>query len=114
MQTIYFLWALLPLVLLLIAIHAGYKKVMKIPRREDGWDYFIQFLFCSAILVMSIFFDIYVFEILVQSYWGSYLHVQVYRWLIYPLLLTSAVWLQRLTSDKPERCKPKTQYIFRP
>lgn len=84
----YFLWAILPLILLVMAIWAWLKPILKVYGKEDGKRYFMMFLFCAFIMWLSIMIDqTEMFKELIPKLSFGFLEYNMVRWLTYPAML---------------------------
>ena len=84
---VYAIWAILPLGLFFLSMNALINRVFKVKPKEDGVDYFKQFLFVMIPYGFSIVFDQYAFSRIINHYQiepgGQFLGAL----LIFPLLL---------------------------
>jgi len=65
---VYAIWAIIPLLLLLLSMNAITNKLFRIKPREDGVDYFKQFLFVLIPFSLSILFDQYAFPSVINYF----------------------------------------------
>ncbi len=84
----YFVYALLPLTLFLMALWAFLKPLMKVRGKEDWMRYFVMFLSCTAILFLTSLIDKSgVLKNLVEKFSFGILEYNFVRWFIFPALL---------------------------
>ena len=91
----YFLYALLPITLFLMAVWAWLKPIVKVHGKEDGGRFFVMFLSCSLVLYVSYLIDKSGYlENLVEQYSFGVLDYIFVRWFIFPALLffSAKIW----------------------
>jgi len=65
---VYAIWAILPVALLLLSMNAITNRIFKVKPKEDGVDYFKQFLFVLFAFGLSVLFDQYAFPHIVDYF----------------------------------------------
>ena len=92
---VYAIWAIIPLLLLLLSTNALINKVFRVKPKEDGVDYFKQFLFVLVPYGLAIAFDQYVFHSIINHYQiepgGQFLGAL----LVFPILLWICTDIER-------------------
>ncbi len=97
-------WSLLPFFFFILVIWSFIKKVLGLFGKEPIWDYFIQFLFCSVLLALSMFIsrtEAYLFVLSLAPF--SYLPEALFCWILYPLLLVIASYIIDHRSNKNKK-----------
>jgi len=100
---IYAIWAILPVLLLLLSMNAIINRILKVKPKEDGVDYFKQFLFVLVVFALAIAFDQYVFPQIIDYFdleRGAQLLVGL---MIFPVML----WLCTEVERRFRRIKNK-------
>lgn len=105
---VYILWALLPFTLLSLSAWAVLKKVARIQGREDARQYFQQFLYTLVCLVLSILFDQYCLDSVLELT-GGMLDDSLARWFIYPAML---VLLGALPLGKRAQTPKSPRFVY--
>lgn len=98
---IYFFWGLLPFCLLCLSFWAVLKKWFRVHGREDGRNYFLQFVFCAICLALAIIFDQYALEGLVDAVSGGMFDAALPRFFLYPTVLLLGAHLPNGKKQKP-------------
>lgn len=103
MRITYFLWALLPLTLFVFSFKAGLQKVRKTERQEPGTYYLQQFIFSLLLFFISVGLDIGLFDEYFAPSIAQFTGADpgLFRWLIYPAVLTAAVLIRDIIDKKP-------------
>ncbi len=99
-DVLYFIWALLPLVLLWSVLRAAGKKVVKTGGRESPAFYSKQLAFSVVMLAVAILIDKQFFEELAPTLSDIGIEPRIVRWLIYPAIMTIAAVIQQKITDK--------------
>lgn len=106
-HAVYVIWALLPLVFLVLAGWAFSKRFFGVSGREYPSSYLSQFFFCLVAFVVSIYLDQYVLEDAVEALTAGMLDIIIARWLLFPGILVGMAWVQKLVTKKPEQLASK-------
>lgn len=97
----YLVWALLPLLLFIFALWALIRPYVGIRGKEGFSRYFYQAIFCSIALVIAICIDKYeTLNDILDSLSYSFFDLRLAKWLIYPLVLLFASWVDSFLSKK--------------
>lgn len=103
---LYFIWALLPLALLVMTLHTATKAVLKTGKRDYPKNYFRELIFTTVMLGLSIFFDKTMLSpdsslrLFIESFGIDY---RLVRWLTYPALVTALAMIQQRFIDKKNK-----------
>ncbi len=118
----YFVYSLLPFTLFVMALWAFLKPYLKVPGREDAGRFFMMFLSCSAVLLVTSIIDKSgMLSSLVEKFSFGILEYSFVRWFIFPALLFASAKILDLYDKKKaedfqkERAKTYSykQYISR-
>jgi hypothetical protein len=102
-DVLYFIWALLPIIQLIITMKAAGKKVTNIGRREDVDHYSKGLLFSVVGLLFAVFIDIKIYPSLAEVIEEYGIDSRIPRWLIYPAILTAIAVVQQSIRDKKQK-----------
>jgi len=100
---LYFIWALLPILQLIITVKAAGKKVTNTGKREDPKYYSKSLIFSVVALLVAVFIDVQFFDNFADLVEDFGLDSRVPRWLIYPALLTAIAVIQQFFTDKKKK-----------
>ncbi len=106
-KLLYLIWGLLPLSLFLLALWARVKRIAKVHGREPAGEYFVQGLFCLAVLLVTIWIDSNFFDAIMEAALGGLVDPSIPRFLLYPVVLLVAAQLSGLVKKSPPPKKPR-------
>ena len=119
MDTVYYIWGLLPVALTVITLRAIVKRILKRPGREYAIDYGKQAAFCWVLLFAAIGIDQSFLDSILSEIPFGEADPRIFRWLLYPALLGVAAYIQHIfdkkaeDKEREERHKRQTNYIQR-
>ncbi len=94
MHIAYYLWALLPLSLIIFGIIGACRTWTGSREHEPVMNYFKQGIYCALILVCAVIFDRSTLPRLSENtFLGDY-DLSIVHWLLYPAFLTLAAYAQ--------------------
>ena len=100
---LYFVWAILPLALLVMTLHTATKSALKAGKRDYPKNYFKELVFTTVMFVVSIVLDKTMLaqdshlKIFIESFGVD---ARLIRWLIFPAIITVAAMVQQHFIDK--------------
>lgn len=103
---LYFIWAILPLALLVMTLHTATKSALKAGKRDYPKNYFREFIFTTLMLGFSIIFDKTMltpdssFRLFIESFGIDY---RLVRWLTYPAMVAILAMIQQHFIDKKNK-----------
>ena len=102
MRTVYYVWALVPFALFFVAIRGFYKyRIMK-GLKEDYKFTFLQGVYATLFLIVTVFCDIYIFDFAIDRWEISEKVANITRFLLYPVILLIAALIQNIFYKKKE------------
>ena len=106
MFEIHVVWFLLPFGLFCLTLWAFIKKMTGVPGREYGTEYLLQFIFCTILFVISVWFDNNYYEALAAMTGWRAFDPGFARFLIFPAILLFAAKFQAIITREDEKKKP--------
>ena len=103
MDTVYWIWALLPLTLLFITLRAIAKRVLKRPGIEYPGDYIKQVIYTTVFLFVAIGIDRFLLDDFLSTIPLGDADPRIIRWLLYPAVLGIAAYVQHIFDVKAEK-----------
>lgn len=106
---VYFIWALLPLAQIVIAIRASGKKVFKVGTQEEPKNYWRSVAFSLFAFAVAIGVDKLLYQS-ISDFMESYeLDGRILRWLLYPAALALFAGIQQISIDKKTKADEAEQ-----
>jgi hypothetical protein len=99
-EFLYFIWVLLPLFLFWQLCFSTTKTVANAGTREYPKSHLKQFIYSVIMLVVAIVIDRTLYETLRPTLDSYGLEPRIFRWLIYPAMLTAGAAAQQWFIDK--------------
>ena len=97
---VYFIWALLPLVQIVIAARASGKKALKVGTQEEPKNYWRSVAFSLFAIALAVGLDKLLFESIAELMKSFELDARILRWLLYPAVLALLAVVQQFFIDK--------------
>jgi hypothetical protein len=99
-DVVYFIWALLPLAQIVIAVRASVKKALKVGTQEEPKNYWRSVAFSLFALALAICLDKLLYESIAELMESFELDARILRWLLYPAVLALLAVVQQIFIDK--------------